>query len=181
MMYDLALTGIIVFEALIIIVGYYFYHNKTISRQKAAIGKQERRFRANRVSQNAYEEKREHHRIQMNREACTIRIIDFGEQCLKRLNNRTFNGAIIDISLGGLKFSSDIDFPIKDDVLIELSFQVAERKLRLKGTIVRKEMKRRLATIFYGVQFRHLTSKEEKDLQHAINQMDLSKSRLVKR
>ncbi|MDD9148056.1 MULTISPECIES: PilZ domain-containing protein [unclassified Sporolactobacillus] len=124
-------------------------------------------------------ERRKHHRILLDHEGCTVRIVDFGDRSLQALNNKTIHAELIDISLGGLKFACRLNFPIVEDVLINISFQAEDKTpIYLVGTVVRKEIKHERREIFYGVQFRSLTAREETAIQNFINQKELAKKKL---
>jgi hypothetical protein len=122
------------------------------------------------------EERRKHHRIELNKEKCSVQVLDFGEQTLQRLNNKSFMVDMLDISLGGMKIKCSIDFPVKEEVDVSLSFAKEDgTMIHVKGVVVRKETKHGHPTINYGIQFLNLSAKEETEIQSYINQKELSR------
>ncbi|MCL1632647.1 PilZ domain-containing protein [Sporolactobacillus sp. CPB3-1] len=121
-------------------------------------------------------EKRRHYRLKLEDQKCTVRVIDFGDQALQRLNNKSFDVEMCDISQSGMKIRCSINFPIREKVLLILSFKKKDGTLiRVRGSVMRKEMKHDCDTVDYGIQFVSLTAKEETEIQSFINQKELAK------
>ncbi|MDN3956533.1 PilZ domain-containing protein [Sporolactobacillus laevolacticus] len=124
-------------------------------------------------------ERRRHHRLKLDGEKCTVRIIDFGEHTLQRLNNKSFEVEMLDISLGGMKISCSIDFPVREEVDVVLSFTKEDGTvIHVKGLVMRKETKHGRRTVNYGIQFINPSAKEETEIQSYINQKEIAKKSL---
>lgn len=182
MLINLAVVGFIGMEIIMTLTVYLifrFHCRRVVERERKVIAKLRSRPAEKHRPYNFRFEKRRHHRISLAHEKCTIRIVDFGDPLLQTLNNKTISADMIDISLGGLKFSCRLDFPVIENVLINVSFQAEDKTpIYLVGTVVRKEMKHERTDIFYGVQFRNLTAREETAIQNFINQKELVKRKL---
>ncbi|WP_308638341.1 PilZ domain-containing protein [Paenibacillus silvisoli] len=60
--------------------------------------------------------------------------------------------ALKDISLGGARMHSKLDFPLHANLLLEISFTVIEQKYKILGTIVRKTLVN--SSLYeYGIKF----------------------------
>lgn len=168
--------GLEIIMTLIVYLLLRSHYRKVVDRERKIITKLRGRPSENRWHHHFMAERRKDHRITLDHERCTVRIVDFGDPSLQALNDKTISAELIDISLGGLKFSCGINFPVFENVLINISFQSEDEILiYLVGTVVRKEIKHGRTNIYYGVQFRNLTAKEETAIQNYINQKELAK------
>lgn len=109
-------------------------------------------------------EKRDSLRIGLPGIESTFTLIDFGNNSLGSLKNRSFNGMINDISIGGLKFHSPYEFPVKYNIIIKINFVFHEEDFQLKGKIIRREDHIEGKSVSYGVQFVDLTVNDIKKL-----------------
>jgi len=124
-------------------------------------------------------ERRRHYRIKLNGEKCTVRVLDFGEQTLQGLNNKSIDVEMLDLSVSGMKIKCGIDFPIKEEVHVFLSFAKEDgTMIHVKGEVMRKETKHGRPTVNYGIQFVNPSAKEETEIQSYMNQKELSKKLL---
>lgn len=122
------------------------------------------------------QKRRGYHRIELNGEPCTVRVIDFGEQTLRSLNNKSFEVEMLDISQNNMNIHCSIDFPIRKEVHLLLSFSKKDgTMIQVKGKVMRKEIRHDRLPINYEIQFIHLTAKEETEIQSFMNQKELSK------
>jgi len=55
---------------------------------------------------------------------CTVKLAELENPKLKSLMGKTFAGKIDNISAGGLKLLCGFDFPIKDKIVLEFSFDI---------------------------------------------------------
>ena len=70
----------------------------------------------------------------------------------KKINiNKYINLEILNISEGGLKTKTILDFPINIVIILELTFYLIDRKFKLKGKIISKNKKGNFYE--YGIQF----------------------------
>ena len=63
----------------------------------------------------------------------------FGDHKLQKLEDKTIDGYIEDISLTGIKFVSNYELPIRSDIRITTSFQLDQFVFSIKGKIVRRQ------------------------------------------
>jgi len=92
-------------------------------------------------------------RVTLNEVNCSVKFLDFENEKLNGLKLRIFNGYLENISMGGLKLICDYDFPVKQSVLIEMTFSFKNHEFILKGEIVRKEEHNNKNLVAYGVYF----------------------------
>jgi hypothetical protein len=114
-------------------------------------------------------EKRNSYRINLSKIESTFSLMDFGNDSLGKLKNRNFNGVIEDLSIGGLKFLTSFEFPVKYNIIIKINFTFYGEVFDLKGKIMRREDHIKGKSISYGVQFVDLTVKDITRLNLAIN------------
>lgn len=170
--------GIIVMELATIIfvaLALHFCYIRVLNRNKKKIIELQNSFSQCQINVANLKEKRKYRRISLNHPKCTIRIVDFNEDSLQALNNKTLVGKILDISLGGMKFECSIDFPIRKGVVIDVAFHTEGLSFDLEGTVVRKEVKRGDTYLRYGVAFNQLPAKQETKIQALMNKIDLAK------
>lgn len=104
----------------------------------------------------------------------TFTLVDFGNHSLSALKNKTFNGIINDISIGGLKFHSPYEFPIKSNILIKMHFIFQGEEFELKGKIIRREDHIKGKSVTYGVQFVDLSVNDIKRLNVSLHNYQVS-------
>lgn len=114
-------------------------------------------------------EKRNSYRINLSKIESTFSLMDFGNDSLGKLKNRNFNGVIEDLSIGGLKFLTSFEFPVKYNIIIKINFTFYGEVFDLKGKIMRREDHIKGKSISYGVQFVDLTVKDITRLNFAIH------------
>lgn len=114
-------------------------------------------------------EKRNSFRIDLPGIESTFTLLDFGNNSLGALKNRSFYGRISDISIGGLKFLSSYDFPIKFNIITKMNFTFHGEEFELKGKIIRREDHIKGKSVVYGVQFVDLSINEIKRLNIALH------------
>ncbi|WP_139692871.1 PilZ domain-containing protein [Sporolactobacillus terrae] len=169
--------GIEAVGLMIVIICCIRHYNKVITRDHEVITELRRRL----YNQTAVKERRAHYRIKLDGEKCHVRILDFGEQPLQRLNNQSIDAEMLDLSIGGMKMRCRIDFPVKEKVLVAITFsEEDETPIHVKGIVKRKETKHGRRAINYGVQFTHLSAKKETEIQSYMNKKDLSRKQLVR-
>ncbi|SFG73347.1 PilZ domain-containing protein [Sporolactobacillus nakayamae] len=161
---------------LAILSAFILHYNKIINNDRKLITNLRQKVYKKNNSEEQSGERRRHHRIVLKNEKCSVKVLDFGEQTLQRLNNKSFMVDMLDISLGGMKIKCSIDFPVKKEVDVSLSFaRVDGTMIHVKGMVVRKETKHGYSTTNYGIQFLNLSAKEETEIQLYINQKELSR------
>lgn len=107
---------------------------------------------------------------------CTVKLAELENPKLKSLTGKTFAGKIDNISAGGLKLLCGFDFPIKDKIVLEFSFDIYDESFCVKGEIIRKEEYRKSNhTYGYGVQFVDLSQADEIRLTQSLNRVLLEK------
>ncbi len=114
-------------------------------------------------------EKRNSYRIELAGIDSTFTLIDFGDNSLRALKNKSFNGIVNDISIGGLKFHSSYEFPVKYNIIIKINFTFQGEEFELKGKIIRREDHIKGKSVCYGVQFVDLSVRDIKRLNIALH------------
>lgn len=114
-------------------------------------------------------EKRNSYRINLPKIESTFTLMEFGNSSIGKLKNRNFNGVIEDLSIGGLKFLTSFEFPVKYNIIIKINFTFYGELFDLKGKIMRKEDYIKGKSISYGVQFVDLSVKDITRLNLAIH------------
>ncbi|HET7627877.1 MAG TPA: PilZ domain-containing protein [Bacillales bacterium] len=124
---------------------------------------------------NDSKNRRKYHRIDLTEKSCEVKLLDTENPVLKDRINEVVKGEIANISIGGIKLNSKMDIPVKDDVFIEMNFDLQEEAFCLKGLIVRKEAQVKESHVGYGVQFVGMTESDQQRLGVAINQIELAR------
>jgi len=114
-------------------------------------------------------EKRNSYRIELPGIESTFTLIDFGDTSLRALKDKSFNGIVNDISIGGLKFHSSYEFPVKYNILMKINFTFQGEEFDLKGKIIRREDHIKGKSVSYGVQFVDLSVNDIKRLNIALH------------
>ena len=86
-----------------------------------------------------------------------------------------FNGYLENISLGGLKLICEYDFPVKESILIEITFSLKNHEFILKGKVLRKEENNNKDLVAYGIYFSDISEEDSKLLNSILNQILLEK------
>jgi c-di-GMP-binding flagellar brake protein YcgR len=89
---------------------------------------------------------------------------------LKPVKTRHTRVRLIDVSPGGLKFTSSLKFPVSSEVVLEFSICTIEDCLFLQGHIVYRNEKNR-GTYIYGVCFDNIDKVTHKLLVRILNSM----------
>ncbi|MEH7236740.1 PilZ domain-containing protein [Bacillus sp. JJ1562] len=108
--------------------------------------------------------KRHSYRIELPGIDSKFTLIDIGNNSLGALKNRSFNGMINDISVGGLKFHSPYEFPVKYNIIIKINFTFQGEEFDLRGKIIRREDHIKGKSVSYGVEFVDLSVNDTKRL-----------------
>lgn len=156
---------------------FHLYYRRILRKNAAAIQQLKSDYAKVQALTLRLKERRKFRRIRLNHEKCQIRIIDFKESSLNPLNNETLDGEMLDISVGGMKFASELDFPIRHGVDVSVTFTAKEMNFKLSGLVLRKEEKTGDTHVRYGVQFTELTAAEETLIQSLINRIDLEEKK----
>lgn len=104
------------------------------------------------------------------------------ELSVKKINNKVINSesdkvCVEDIGQGGLRFLSNLNYPIIDDIIYQIEMTVINQMLLLKGYIVRKSEVEK-GIFEYGVKF-DITESQRTEISHAIETMRISMNRKV--
>ncbi|MFS0822188.1 PilZ domain-containing protein [Bacillus sp. 1P02SD] len=123
------------------------------------------------VKENRFKpvDKRKSYRIALPGIEGSFTLIDFGNNSLGKLKNKSFNGVIEDLSIGGLKFITSYEFPVKYNIIMKISFNFQDEEFELKGKIIRREDHIKGQSISYGVQFVDLSVNDIKRLNIALH------------
>jgi c-di-GMP-binding flagellar brake protein YcgR len=120
---------------------------------------------------------RQNFRVPLTGTQCSIEFLDFEEKRLNKLRHKKVDGNIENISLGGMKFSCNIDLPVKTSISINSSFNLKNEEFSLNGEIIRKEEYTKTRLFCYGVQFDELSSEDEKVLSKTLNNLIIEREK----
>lgn len=112
--------------------------------------------------------KRSNYRVNLNHVGCEVMLSDFGNPKLCKLKGKKIAGSIEDLSLSGLKFTSNYELPVRSHISIIVTFGLGDINLKLKGKIVRREDHVYNNMVSYGVQFAELPTGDKKDLNREL-------------
>ncbi|PWA12761.1 PilZ domain-containing protein [Pueribacillus theae] len=112
-------------------------------------------------------------RLKLFEQECIFELIDFGDKLLEGLKHKTGKGKILDISHTGMKLNSELNFPVRKEIFLQLYFELQKEKFSLKGKIVRKE--EFLNDFSYGIQFIGVNPVEEQRLYMLIQKIEIEK------
>ncbi|TGA97991.1 PilZ domain-containing protein [Sporolactobacillus shoreae] len=171
------LIGLVILTILVVGTIFYFYYRHVLQSKQKKISELKNNVNQDQNIIAVLKERRKFRRVPLNHEKCTIKVIDFKEENLQALNNKTLDGEVMDISVGGLKFTCDIDFPIRNRVHVEVIFESHNFSFDLSGNVLRKEEKSGDTHVHYGVQFKDLSAADETQIQSLINAIDLEERR----
>lgn len=156
---------------------FHFYYRRVLRKDAETIQQLNSDYAKVEALTLRLKERRKFRRIHLNHEKCRIRIIDFKESSLNALNNETLDGEMLDISVGGMRFASELDFPIRHGVDVSVTFTAEDMNFQLNGLVLRKEEKTGDTHVRYGVQFTELTAAQETLIQSLINRIDLEEKK----
>ncbi|MCO7176439.1 PilZ domain-containing protein [Sporolactobacillus kofuensis] len=143
-------AGIEMLFVLIVLSLFILHYRRIMYKDRITIMRLKKKLSSNQklIADKEPIERRKHHRIKLSGEKCTIRVIDFGEHTLQKLNNKSFDVEMLDLSVGGMKIKCTIDFPVKKEVYFALSFAKEDgTMIHVKGMVTRKEVKHGRRTI----------------------------------
>lgn len=113
--------------------------------------------------------KRRTFRVKANHIYCIVKFEHFGDPKLQKLEDKTIDGYIEDISLTGMKFVSNYELPVRSDIRITTSFQLDQFVFSLKGKIVRRQDHLNFENVIYGIEFNDLLPNQQKQLNGWLN------------
>lgn len=116
-----------------------------------------------------YKDKRNCVRVPVNNIYCIAKFDHFGDPKLQKLNDKTIDGHIEDISLSGLKFVSNFELPVRSDIRTTISFHLGEFVFSIKGKIIRRQDHLNFENVIYGVEFTEMLPNQQKQLNKWIN------------
>lgn len=118
--------------------------------------------------------KRHSYRIELPGIESTFTLIDISNNSLGALKNKSFNGMINDISIGGLKFHSPYEFPVKYNIIMKINFIFHGEEFELIGKIIRREDHIKGKSVSYGVEFVGLSINDIKRLNVSLHNYQVS-------
>ncbi len=108
-------------------------------------------------------------RVPVENEFCTVSFYEIGNPKFRSLRNKKITGYIKDISLSGLKMTSNFELPVRSDICVMISFELHGIPLILKGKIVRREDHLGEEFVVYGIEFQNLSRQAQLELSKFIN------------
>ncbi|WP_047984470.1 PilZ domain-containing protein [Ornithinibacillus californiensis] len=117
---------------------------------------------------------RENFRVSLDDVHCFVEFLDVENE---ELNPKFFNGVLKNISVGGVKFVCDFEYPIEDDMMIKVRFSLKNSMFIVKGRIVRKELYPERDRFGYGVQFTNLFDEDRELLYQILNRIMVERRR----
>ncbi|MFD1780114.1 PilZ domain-containing protein [Fredinandcohnia salidurans] len=121
------------------------------------------------VKKTSPKEKRNTYRLNLPPIESIFTLKDFSNHSLGKLRDKNFTGEIVDISIGGLKFFSSYEFPVKYNIMLKISFNFFGEEFNLKGKIIRREDHVKGQATSYGVEFVDLTVRDITRLNIALH------------
>jgi c-di-GMP-binding flagellar brake protein YcgR len=157
---------IILGVALILLIGIVFYIN---SRKKNE-GKQN----VKEVKEVKKPNKRDNFRLRIDVEDALMEVIQIGETDVKDSEICE----MVDISASGMGVYSNLDYPIREKVLVKLFFKLNYKEFAFDGILVRKVEISNKEKIQYGVKFMNLSEGDENRLLKEIAAIDNSRRKI---
>ncbi len=117
---------------------------------------------------------RENFRVNLEDVNCFIEFLDVDNE---ELNPKFFNAELKNISLGGVKFVCEHEYPMTDDLMIKVRFSLKNSMFILKGRIIRKELYTERDIFGYGVQFTNLFDEDRELLYQILNRVMVDRRR----
>lgn len=115
---------------------------------------------------------RENFRVALDDVNCFVEFLDVDND---NLNPKFFNGVLKNISVGGVKFVCDYEYPIEEELEIKVRFSLNDSRFILKGIIVRKELYPERNRFGYGVKFTNLFDEDRELLYRLLNRIMVEK------
>lgn len=106
--------------------------------------------------------------------ACFVEFIDVDNEAL---NPKFFNAVLKNISVGGVKFVCEHEYPIEEEVIIKIRFSLMDNRFIVRGKLVRKELYSEKDKFGYGVQFTNILEEDRELLYQILNRMLFEKKR----
>lgn len=120
--------------------------------------------------------KRKCFRVNVEHLLCTITFYEFGNEKLQPLKGKTIQANIEDISLSGLKLSSNYELPVRSDIRIAVSFKLEDFVFSVNSKIVRREDHIDQELVYYGAEFLNMMPNHEKQLSTVLNNIRMKAS-----
>jgi len=117
---------------------------------------------------------RENFRVNLDDVHCFIEFLDVDNE---ELDPKFFNAKLKNISVGGMKFVCEHEYPVEEEMLIKVRFSLRNSMFILKGRIVRKELYPAREEFGYGVQFVFLFDEDRELLYHILNRIMVERRR----
>ncbi|MBC5637939.1 PilZ domain-containing protein [Ornithinibacillus sp. BX22] len=95
---------------------------------------------------------------------CFVEFLDVDNE---KLNPNFIQGVLKNVSLDGVTFVCDVEYPIIDDMTIKIRFSLKDTVFILKGRIIRKELYQESDRFGYRVVFTN-SYEEDRELLHQI-------------
>ncbi|WP_035532388.1 PilZ domain-containing protein [Halobacillus kuroshimensis] len=112
-------------------------------------------------------------RVDVPRVESKIIIIDIDTKRFKALNQKYFIGYIENINLTGLKFSSEYNIPIQENITISLHFSLNDEDFDLHARMARKHEELSSSAVVYGVEFIEVSEKNRERLARVLYQLQI--------
>lgn len=120
-------------------------------------------------TENIISNRRKNFRLPIHLDDCTLEFWEFENKQLERLKNKKINTTIENISAQGLKVVAEYNLPVKNSIIVNITFKLFEQEFSFKGEIVRKEEHRKENHIAYGVHFIEVNDQDEQQLIKTLN------------
>ncbi|MGM8366557.1 PilZ domain-containing protein [Virgibacillus sp. W0181] len=163
---------------IMILLVLYFYQKNTFVVQSSSTNKNNKN-KSNESINYIRLDHRKSFRVPLLKEDCLVEFLEFENNNLNKLKNKTFNAHLENISIGGLKLNCSYDFPAKQSILIKMNFSLKGHEFNLKGKIVRKEEHNHKDIVSYGVQFVEVPADVQEILITMLNQIEIERRKKI--
>ena len=113
-----------------------------------------------------------------NERDCQIVFLDFGDEKFKHLVNKRISAKVMDLSVGGMRISTEYDLPVQYHIVSIISFEINDERFYLQCEFQRKEAKKENENIVYGVRFINVDKNIESKLGKIIHQLEVQKHKI---
>lgn len=174
---------VIIYQTILIVfLSIFIFRSRKLLKQKKnqnqnIISKKNEDFLIKPSIKHIGKERRNNARLSTPDIRCIVKFISFEDEKLKKLINKQFYGNLENISVGGLKFNCEYNVPVREKVIVQVSFNLMDYNYSLKAEVVRKEEILVIKEYCYGLRFIEIDIPQEKLLLKTINNLIIENKR----
>lgn len=165
-----AVTVLFIFVIVLLTIILIFVYKRLVHKEQelCAIKKE-----LNQAS--SFDNRRKSFRVDLTMIECKFKEISIGHKDVEESIQK--QGMISDLSVTGMQLRTESDLPVREPVVLEISFQIKDHPFHFIGIVRRKFEFMNKLHLTYGIEFKELSSRDRKALFHILNQIEIEKKK----